>query len=166
MRGVGDHRVPSCRQFICRDQACEGELIWRSRDRVTSLAADLDGHDDARQTLGDEGGHEQVGALRLTCCEGPRYKFRNDRPWQGFAEAHPGIDELLHVAIDEYDVAALTQAERGLSLALELGEVALAQRRRGGQRLQSLHLAADLTVNVRRQSMRFNRQDLANGAKL
>jgi hypothetical protein len=39
-----------------------------------------------------------------------------------------------------------------LQLALELGEVALAQRRRGGQRLQSLHLTDDLTVNSHRQN--------------
>jgi hypothetical protein len=39
----------------------------------------------------------------------------------------------------------LLQRQRGFGLALELGEVALAQRRRGGQRLQSLDLADDLT---------------------
>jgi hypothetical protein len=42
----------------------------------------------------------------------------------------------------------VTQAERGLSLALKLGEVALAQRRQGRQCLQSLHLADDLAVNI------------------
>jgi hypothetical protein len=75
-------------------------------------------------------------------------------------------DELLHVAVDEHDVAALRQAERRLGLMLELGEVALAQRQRGSQRLQSLDLAYDLAVNVRRQSTCFNRQVFPNLAEL
>src|SRR6266436_250927 len=82
------------------------------------------------------------------------------------AEGHPGIDELLHVAIDEHDIAALAHGQRGLGLALEFGEVALAQRRRGSQRLQSLDLAYDLSVNVRRQSTCFNRQVFPNLAEL
>src|SRR6266849_1006799 len=35
------------------------------------------------------------------------------------AERHPGIDELLHVAIDEHDVAALAHGQRGLGLGLD-----------------------------------------------
>src|SRR5258706_16162403 len=82
------------------------------------------------------------------------------------AEGHPGIDELLHVAIDEHDIAALAHGQRGLGLALELGEVALAQRRRGSQRLQSLDLADDLTVNTRRQSTRLTHQLLPDLVEL
>jgi hypothetical protein len=44
-------------------------------------------------------------------------------------------------------LAILQQRQRGFGLLLERGEVALTQRPRGRQRLQSLHLAYDLTVN-------------------
>jgi hypothetical protein len=44
----------------------------------------------------------------------------------------------------------LLQRQRGFGLALELGEVALAQRRRGCQCLQPIDLADDLAVNSRR----------------
>jgi hypothetical protein len=54
---------------------------------------------------------------------------------------------LLHVAIDEHNVAALLQRQGGFGLALELGEVALAQRWRGGQCLQSLDLAHQVILN-------------------
>jgi hypothetical protein len=76
------------------------------------------------------------------------------------AKGSPRIGELLHAAIDEHDVAALAHGQRGLGLVLELGEVALAQRRRGSQCLQSLDLIDDLTVNVRRQSARLMHQIL------
>src|SRR5882762_8278697 len=75
---------------------------------------------------------------------------------------YKGIDELLHVAIDEHDVAALLQRQRGFGLALELGQVALAQRRRGGQCLQSLDLAYDLTVNSGRQNTGLAHQFVSN----
>src|SRR6266436_7603180 len=82
------------------------------------------------------------------------------------AEGHPGINELLHVAIDEHDVAALAHGQRGLGLALEFGEVALVQRRRSSQCLQSLDLADDLTVNTRGQSTCLTHQLLANLVEL
>src|SRR5258708_383910 len=141
-------------------------LILRPPEDVAALAADLYRHDDAEHKLVDDGGHEQAGHLRLTCCEGPLYRFRNNRLWQRLAEGHKGIDELLHVAIDEHDVAALQQRQRGFGLALKLGEVALAQRRRGGQRLQSLDLAYDLTVNSRRSNTGLAHQFVPNLTKL
>src|SRR5215468_10838607 len=97
---------------------------------------------------------KQASYLRLTYRERPLHGFWNSRLFEGRSEGNPGIDELLHVAIDEHDVAALSQGERRLGLALERGEVALAQRRRGGQRLQPLDLADDLAVNLPRQSAR------------
>src|SRR5579883_1939823 len=127
-------------------------LILRPADDVAGLAADLDRRRDAVHKLIDDGGHEQAGHLRFTCREGPLYWFRSNRPWQRLAEGHKGIDELLHIAIDEHDVAALLPRQRGLGLALEFGEVAFTERRRGGQRLQSLDLADDLTVNSRSQN--------------
>src|SRR5258708_26981627 len=141
-------------------------LILRPPEDVAALAADLYRHDDAEHKLVDDGGHEQAGHLRLTRCEGPLYRFRNNRLWQGFAEGHKGIDELLQVAIDEHDVAALLECQGGFGLALKLGEVALAQRRRGGKRLQSLDLADYLTVNVRRQSTCPTHQVIADVAEL
>src|SRR6266446_9460834 len=107
-------------------------LILRPPEDIAALAADLYRHGDAEHKLVDDGGHEQAGHLRPTCCEGPLYRFRNNRLWQGFAEGHKGIDELLRVAIDEHDIAALQQRQGGFGPALELGKVALAQRRRGG----------------------------------
>src|SRR5262249_57015547 len=118
-----------------------------------------------QEPLGD-GGPEQVAHWRLTCCEGPLYSFEGPRLWQRLPERHSGIDELLHIAIDEHHVAASPPGKRGLGLTLELGEVALAQRRRGGQSLQSLDLADDLTVDIRRQSTGFNRQAFPNVAEL
>src|SRR4029077_16104616 len=132
---IGDYRVPTCGQFVCCDEPSEGVLIGCPTDDVAALAVDLYGHKDADQKLADEGHHEQVGHLRLTCFERPRYRFRNDRVWQGVAEGRLGIDELPHVRVDEHDVAAWRKAQRGLGLTLELSEVALAQRQRGGQRL-------------------------------
>src|SRR5215470_8332186 len=112
-------------------------LILRPPEDVAALAVDLYRHSDAIHKLVDDGGHEQAGHLRLTCCEGLLYRFQSNRLWQRLAEGHKGIDELLHVAIDEHDVAALQQRQRGFGLALELSEVALAERRRGGQCPQS-----------------------------
>ena len=109
VRGVGNHREPAWRQFICCDQACYDVLILRPPEDIAALAADLYRHGDAEHKLVDDGGHEQAGHLWLTCCEGPLYRFRNNRLWQRLAEWHKGIDELLHVAIDEHDVAALQQ---------------------------------------------------------
>src|SRR5216684_953535 len=141
-------------------------LILRPPEDVAALAADLYRHGDAEHKLVDDGGHEQAGHLRLTCPESHLYEFRDNRLWQRLAEGHKGIDELFHVAIDEHDVAALLQRQRGFGLALELGEVALAQRRRGGQRLQSLHLTDDLTVNSRRQNTSLTHQYIPNLAEL
>jgi hypothetical protein len=126
-------------------------LTGRPDEGVAALAVDLHGHADGEYRLMGHRPHEHAGYLRLTCCESPLHRFRKTCLFQGRAEGHPGIDELLHVAIDEHDVAALAHGQRGLGLALELGEVALAQRLRGGQCLQSLDLADDLTVNTRRQ---------------
>src|SRR5712675_1322170 len=134
MRGVGDQRLPTGLQFICSDQAFEGVLIWRPAEHIAALTVDLYGHYDAENKLVDEGGHEQAGYLRLTCCDSSLDIFRNSRLWQGLAEGHPRIDELPHVAIDEHDVAALTQGQRGLGLALELSEVASAPQPSPGTR--------------------------------
>ena len=82
------------------------------------------------------------------------------------AERHRGIGELPHVAIDEHDIPALAQRQRGLGLVLERGEVALAQRRRSRQRLQSLDLADDLTVDGRRQSAGLAHQVVESAADL
>ncbi len=166
VRGVGNYRQPTWRKFIRCDQACQAVLILRPPEDVSALAVDLYRHGDAEHKLVDDGGHEQDGHLRLTCCEGHLWSSRNSRLWQRLAEGHKGIDELLHVAIDEHDVAALLQCQRGFSLALELGEVALAKRRRGGQCLQSLDLADEYAVNSRRQSTCFNRQVFPNVVEL
>src|SRR5712671_4538617 len=103
-------------------------LIGRPVEGVAILTVDLHGHDDGEHRLLDDGAHEQACYLRLTGCESPLHRLRNGRLWQGPAEGHPCIDELPHVAIDEHDVAALAQDQRGLGLTLELGEVALAWR--------------------------------------
>src|SRR5215468_11575628 len=96
------------------DQAFEDLLIGRSGEDVAVFAVDLHGHHDAEQKPFEEGAHEQVGYLWLTCCESPLYRFRNlsslTHPLgQGRTEGHRGIDELPHVAIDENDVAALAK---------------------------------------------------------
>ena len=121
--------MPTGRQFLCRDQTCEGARLWRPGERVAALALDLYGYDDSDQELFGDGGHEQVAHLRLTCREDPLYKLRDSRPWQGLSEGHSCMDELLHVAIDQHDIAASTQCQRGLGLVLEIGEIPLAQRR-------------------------------------
>src|SRR5258708_13515682 len=97
------------------------------------------------------GSPERVAALGLTCRNGPLRCLGSTRLWQRLAEGHRGIDELLHVAIDEHDVAASMQGQRGLGLVLELGEVPLAQRPRSRQRLQSLDLPYDLSIHLRNQ---------------
>src|SRR5215813_10483684 len=102
VRGVRYHRKPTWRQFICCDQACQGVLILRPAEDVAALAADLYRHSDAEHEMVDDGSHEQAGHLRLTCCEGPLYRFRRNRLWQRLAGRYEGIDELLHVAIDEH----------------------------------------------------------------
>jgi hypothetical protein len=61
------------------------------------------------------------------------------------------MDELVHVALDKHDAAALTQGQRGLGLLLERGEIPLGQPRRGRQLLQSLDLTCDLAINLRGQ---------------
>ncbi len=164
--GVGNHRKPARRQFTCGDQACEEALSGRPDEGVAVLAVDLHRHDDAEQQLLAHGPREQAGYLRLTCCESSLGSSWNSRRFQGRAEGDPDIDELPHMAIDEHDVAALAQGQRGFSLALELGEVALAQRRRGRQCLQPLDLAGDLTVDIGRQSMCLTHQFILNAAEL
>jgi hypothetical protein len=49
--------MPTCRQFICRDQAFEGVLIGRPDEGVAALAIDLYGHDDAEHKLFNDGAH-------------------------------------------------------------------------------------------------------------
>src|SRR5215467_7333396 len=166
MRSVGDHCVPTGRQSFCRDQACEGAWLWRPGERVAPLALDLYRYDNGDQKLLGDGGHEQVAHLRLTCREDPLCKLRDSRPWQGLAEGHSCMDELLHIAIDQHDIAASTQCQRGLGLVLEIVEIPLAQRRRGRQRLQSLDLTYDLAIDIRRQSPCFNCQVFPNVAEL
>src|SRR5215470_11977813 len=100
VRAIGDHHLPACRQCICCDQTCYGVLILRPPKDVAALAADLYGHGDAEQEMVDDGSHEYACHLRLTCCEGPLYRFGNNRLWQRLAEGHKCIDELLHVAVD------------------------------------------------------------------
>src|SRR5216684_3194856 len=141
-------------------------LILRPPEDVAALAADLYRHGDAEHKLVDDGGHEQAGHLWLTCCEGPLYRFRNNRLWQRLTEGHKGIDELLHVAIDEHDVAALQQRQRSFGLALELGEVTLTKRWRGGQCLQPLDLADDLTVDGGREGTSLTHQVILDVAML
>src|SRR6516225_5903764 len=128
MRGVGNHRLSTRWQFICVNYACKGMLIKRPEERVATLAVDRHGHDDAVHKPFRHRPHEQASDLRLTRGENSLHRFRNSRLWQWPTEGQPGIDEFLHIAIDERDVAALAQGERGLSLALELGEVSLLQR--------------------------------------
>src|SRR5215831_649949 len=98
MRSVGDRRVPTGRQFVSRDQTCEGAWLWRPGERVAALALDLYGYDYGDQELFGDGGHEQVAHLRLTCHEDLLHNLRDSRPWQGLAERHSCMDELLHVA--------------------------------------------------------------------
>jgi hypothetical protein len=106
---------------VAGDHICAGppslgklplELVWKpdivvvqERDPLTSrlLDTEIAGCRDVSLVKGEiptlvNGGHEQVGHLRPTGCEGPRYKLWNDRLWQGIAVRHPGIDELAHVA--------------------------------------------------------------------
>src|SRR6266478_2787022 len=109
VRSIGDHRLPAGRQFFCRDQACEGAPFWRPGERIPVLAPDLDGHDDGDQKPLGDGSPEQVACLRLTWCKGPLRNFGSTPCWQRLTEEHRSIDELLHVAIDEHDVAAATQ---------------------------------------------------------
>src|SRR5229473_4315094 len=125
MGGVGDHRLrlPTGRQFSCCDEAYDVVLIWRPGECVAVLAVDLYWHDDGDQKLFGDERPEQAGHFRLTCREDPLHSFRNRRLWQDLAVGHPGIDELLHVAVDEHDGAAPTQGQRGLGLLLELGEI-------------------------------------------
>src|SRR5215467_15608023 len=94
-------------------------LTRRPDEGVAVLAVDRHGHDDAEQKLFDNGAHEEARYLRLTCGKSPLRSFRNGRLFQGRAEGHPGIDQLLHVTIDKHDVAALAQRERRLGLTLE-----------------------------------------------
>src|SRR5712675_1238819 len=109
VRGVGNPRLPTWRHLVCGDQARESVLIGRSGENVAVLAIDLHGHDDADHRLLDDRAHEQAGYLRLAGCESPLHGFRSSRLWQGPAERHPGVNELLHIAIDEHDVAAFAQ---------------------------------------------------------
>src|SRR5258708_39991867 len=126
------------------------------------LVVDLHGQDDGEHDLLRRGTQEQAGYLRLTGRESPLHRLRNRRLRQGPADGRPGLDDLLHVAIDDRYVAALARGQRSFGLALELGEVASVQRRGGGPCAQSLDLTGDLTINVRRQSPCRTPQFLAN----
>jgi len=122
MRSVRDHGPPTGRQFFCRGQACKDSLLWCLGERVTALALDLYRYDNAGQEVFRDGGYEQVAHVRLTCREDPLHKLRDSRPRQGLAEGHSCMDEQLHVAIDQHDIAASTQCQRGLGLVLKIGE--------------------------------------------
>jgi len=71
--------------------------------------------------LVDDGGHEQ-DVIAAYLLRRSSLEFSEQPLWQRLAEGHKGIDELLHVAIDEHDVAALLQRQRGFGLALELAK--------------------------------------------
>src|SRR5258707_1508618 len=109
VRSVGYTRLPTRRQLICGAQAPDGMLTGRSDEGIAVLALNLHRHDDGEHKLLNDGAHEKAGYFRLTCRESPLHSFRNRRPWQRLAERHPGIHELLHIAVDEHDVAALAQ---------------------------------------------------------
>src|SRR5258708_13405770 len=109
VRGVGNYRQPTWRNFIRCDQACQAVLILRPPEDVSALAVDLYRHGDAEHKLVDDGGHEQDGHLRLTCCEGHLWSSRNNRLWQRLAEEDKGINVLLLVAIDNHYIPTFLQ---------------------------------------------------------